>query len=174
MESISLTSLADEKLAEARQAHSGRAAHTLHGGHTHELRQTLMALLAGQGLAEHDSPGQASLQVLQGHVQLTAGDDEWDGKAGDYVVIPPQRHSLHAGLLSTSHCGRRPVTCWRVDHAGSRPRGSRPRTGIMIGSPPSGQRLSIGLPRPVNAVRRAGSTRAPPRQPPSAGPPARR
>lgn len=96
MESISLTSLADQKLAEARQAHSGRAAHTLHGGHTHELRQTVMALLAGQGLSEHDSPGQASLQVLQGHVQLTAGDDEWDGKTGDYVIIPPQRHSLHA------------------------------------------------------------------------------
>lgn len=96
METISLTSLADEKLAEARQAHSGRAAHTLHGGHTHELRQTVMALLAGQGLSEHDSPGQASLQVLQGHVQLTAGDDKWDGKTGDYVVIPPQRHSLHA------------------------------------------------------------------------------
>ena len=39
---------------------------------------------------------QASLQVLKGHVRLTAGDDAWDGKAGDYVVIPPQRHSLHA------------------------------------------------------------------------------
>jgi quercetin dioxygenase-like cupin family protein len=96
MNSISLTSLAEEKLAEARQAHSGRAAHTLHGGHTHELRQTVMALLAGRELSEHDSPGQASLQVLQGHVRLTACDDAWDGKTGDYVVIPPQRHSLHA------------------------------------------------------------------------------
>jgi quercetin dioxygenase-like cupin family protein len=96
MESISLTSMASEKLAEARQAHSGRAAHTIHGGHEHELRQTVMALLAGRELSEHDSPGQASLQVLQGHVRLTAGDDAWDGKAGDYVVIPPQRHSLQA------------------------------------------------------------------------------
>jgi quercetin dioxygenase-like cupin family protein len=96
MESISLTSMASEKLAEARQAHSGRAAHTIHGGHDHELRQTVMALLAGRELSEHDSPGQASLQVLQGHVRLTAGDDAWDGKAGDYVVIPPQRHSLQA------------------------------------------------------------------------------
>ncbi len=47
MESISLTSLAAEKLAEAQQTHSGRAAHTIHGGHTHELRQTVLALLAG-------------------------------------------------------------------------------------------------------------------------------
>lgn len=96
MESISLTRLAVEKLAEAQQSHSGRAAHTIHGGHTHELRQTVLALLAGHELSEHESPGQASLQVLQGHVHLTAGDDGWDGKTGDYVVIPPQRHSLQA------------------------------------------------------------------------------
>ena len=96
MESISLTDMASEKLAEARQAHSGRAAHTIHGGHDHELRQTVLALLAGRELSEHDSPGQASLQVLQGHVRLTTGDDSWDGKTGDYVVIPPQRHSLQA------------------------------------------------------------------------------
>ena|SRR5437868_7143263 len=96
MESISLTSLASEKLAEAGRSHSGRAAHTIHGGHTHELRQTVLALLAGHDLSEHDSPGEASLQVLQGHVRLTTGDDTWEGKAGDYVVIPAERHALHA------------------------------------------------------------------------------
>lgn len=47
MESISLTSLASDKLAEAKLSHSGRAAHTIHGGHDHELRQTVLALLAG-------------------------------------------------------------------------------------------------------------------------------
>jgi quercetin dioxygenase-like cupin family protein len=34
--------------------------------------------------------------VLQGHVRLTAGGDAWDGKAGGYVAIPPERHALHA------------------------------------------------------------------------------
>src|ERR1700761_6368263 len=97
MESISLTALASEKLAEAQQSHSGRAAHTIHGGHPHELRQTLMALLAGRDLSEHDNPGEATLQVLQGHVRLTTDGDAWDGKTGDYVAIPPQRHALHAG-----------------------------------------------------------------------------
>ena len=99
MESISLTSLAAEllaKLAEAQQSHSGRAAHTIHGGHTHELRQTVLALLAGHDLSDHDSPGEATLQVLQGHVRLTAGADAWDGKTGDYVAIPHERHALHA------------------------------------------------------------------------------
>lgn len=96
MESVSLTDLAAEKLAEAGTSHSGRAAHTIHGGHTHELRQTVLALLAGHELAEHDSPGEATLQVLEGHVRLTAGDDSWDGKTGDHVAIPPARHSLLA------------------------------------------------------------------------------
>jgi quercetin dioxygenase-like cupin family protein len=96
MESISLTNLAEDKLAEARQTHSGRAAHTIHGGHTHELRQTVLALPAGHDLSEHESPGEATLQVLQGHVRLTTGGDDWDGKAGDYIAIPPERHALHA------------------------------------------------------------------------------
>ena len=96
MESISLTSLAAEKLAEAQKSHSGRAAHTIHGGHTHELRQTVLALLAGHDLSEHDSPGEATLQVLEGHVRVTTGDDSWDGKAGDYVTVPRERHALHA------------------------------------------------------------------------------
>ncbi|OBH86888.1 cupin domain-containing protein [Mycobacterium scrofulaceum] len=96
MESISLTSLASDKLAEAKETHSGRAAHTIHGGHTHELRQTVLALLGGHDLSEHDSPGEATLQVLQGHVRLTTNGDAWEGKTGDYVAIPAERHALHA------------------------------------------------------------------------------
>lgn len=96
MESTSLTEVAAEQLAAARQAHSGRASHTIHGGHTLELRQTVVALASGHELGEHDSPGEATLQVLQGHVQLVAGDDTWDGSAGGFVTIPPRRHSLRA------------------------------------------------------------------------------
>ena len=96
MESISLTRLAADKLAEAKKLNSGRAAHTIHGGHTHELRQTVLALLAGHDLSEHDSPGEATLQVLLGHVRVTTGDDAWEGKTGDYVAIPRERHALHA------------------------------------------------------------------------------
>ena len=38
----------------------------------------------------------ATLQVLHGHVRLIVGGDAWDGKTGDYVAIPPQRHALAA------------------------------------------------------------------------------
>lgn len=96
MDSVSLTTLAAQQLAEARQAHSGRASHTIHGGHALELRQTVVALAAGHELAEHQSPGEATLQVLEGHVRLSAGDDAWDGQAGDIVTIPPRRHALLA------------------------------------------------------------------------------
>jgi quercetin dioxygenase-like cupin family protein len=96
MDSISLTSLAAQQLTEARQAHSGRASHTVHGGHALELRQTVVALASGHELGEHDSPGEATLQVLHGHVRLTAGDDTWEGETGDYVAIPPRRHALRS------------------------------------------------------------------------------
>ena len=29
-------------------------------------------------------------------MRLTSGGDAWDGKTGDYVAIPPQRHAVHA------------------------------------------------------------------------------
>ena len=60
------------------------------------MRQTLIALAGGSRLHEHDSPGEASLQVLSGDVRLTVGDDGWAGGAGDYLVIPPERHALEA------------------------------------------------------------------------------
>jgi len=96
MEKRSLTALAREHLAAANAAHSGRSAHTVYGGHEHTLRQTLLALTAGSSLDEHDSPGEATLIVLQGHVQLTGPDTSWDGSPGDHLTIPPTLHALNA------------------------------------------------------------------------------
>jgi quercetin dioxygenase-like cupin family protein len=96
MDGISLTRLADEQLRIARSSKSGRSAHTVHGGHDHMLRQTVIALTSGAGLAEHNSPGQATLQVLQGQVRVSAGDDTWAGGPGDLLVLPRERHGLHA------------------------------------------------------------------------------
>lgn len=96
MESVSLTRLAEEQLDAARASKAGRAAHTVHGGHDHLLRQTLIALAGGRELAEHQSPGQATLQVLRGRVRVRTADDEWSGEQGDYLVIPRERHSVHA------------------------------------------------------------------------------
>ena len=96
MDKISLTALARQHLAAAQQASSGRSSHTIYGGHEHVLRQTLMALTAGSALDEHESPGEATLQVLSGRVRLTSATAEWDGAPGDHLVIPPARHGLQA------------------------------------------------------------------------------
>ena len=96
MESTSLTDLAAEQLDKAREHSAGRAACTVYGGQQHELRQTVVALAAGRGMAEHESPGEATLQVLTGRVRLTVGDETWEGGAGDHVVIPQERHGLDA------------------------------------------------------------------------------
>ncbi|MGF2947130.1 cupin domain-containing protein [Mycobacterium sp.] len=96
MDKISLTALAREQLAAAHRAASGRSAHTVYGGHQHSLRQTLIALKAGAALSEHDNPGEATLQVLQGRIRLTTSETSWDGAPGDQLVIPPSRHGLEA------------------------------------------------------------------------------
>ncbi len=82
MEKSSLTALARELLEHATATSSGRSADTVYGGHEHVLRQTVIALAAGQSLAEHESPGEATVQVLRGRVRLCAGDVSWEGIAG--------------------------------------------------------------------------------------------
>ena len=96
MHQNSLTELSQTHLAIAQTASSGRSAHTVYGGHDHVLRQTLIALRAGSSLDEHESPGDATLQVLRGRVTLVAGGVRTDGSVGDLLVIPRRRHALEA------------------------------------------------------------------------------
>src|SRR3954470_6235724 len=96
MESTSLTTLVDQHLHVAKDAASGRSSHTVFGGHDHHLRQTLIAMCAGQTLDEHESPEEATLQVLRGKVSLVSDGQTMEGAAGDFLVIPDSRHSLNA------------------------------------------------------------------------------
>lgn len=96
MESLSLTELAQEHLAKARRENAGRSAITVHGRHDYVMRQTLVALIEGEALAPHDSPQEATLQVLAGRVRLDTGEETWEGGPGELLVIPPQRHDLLA------------------------------------------------------------------------------
>ena len=96
MEKSSLTALARHQLDLTRAAPSGRSAHTVYGGHEHVLRQTLIALAAGQRLDEHENPGEATVHILHGRVRLVAGATTWDGAIGDLLIVPGSRHSLEA------------------------------------------------------------------------------
>lgn len=92
----SLTALMRHQLETARSASSGRSAVTVFGGHEHVMRQTMISLLAGRHLSEHENPGEATIQVLQGRVSLTAGENSWNGSPGDLLIVPDSRHALEA------------------------------------------------------------------------------
>lgn len=95
MRKMSLDALAREQLDRARGS-KGRSAETVFGGHEQTLRQTVMAITAGNGTGEHASPGEATLQVLHGRIRLTAGEDSWEGRTGDLLLIPPTTHAVAA------------------------------------------------------------------------------
>jgi quercetin dioxygenase-like cupin family protein len=96
MEKSSLTALAREQLKLASQASSGRSADTVYGGHEHVLRQTVIALMAGRTLEEHENPGEATVHVLLGRIRLRGNGNEWEGSSGDLLIVPPHRHAVEA------------------------------------------------------------------------------
>lgn len=96
MNKHSLTALVREQLEAAHRTPAGRSAVTVYGGHERALRQTVIALVAGSRLEEHENPGDATVHVLAGRVTLESGADSWDGRAGDLVIVPQARHALVA------------------------------------------------------------------------------
>jgi quercetin dioxygenase-like cupin family protein len=96
MVKTSLHALAREQLDAAHRAESARAAATVIGGHEHSLRQTVVALTANAELAEHDNPGEASLYVISGRIELHANGEMWEARTGDLLEIPQARHSVSA------------------------------------------------------------------------------
>jgi quercetin dioxygenase-like cupin family protein len=96
MQKFSLEALGHQLLERAGAAGGGHTADTVVGGHERILRQTVIAMLEGAVLAEHESPGEATVYVLRGRVRLLAGDASWEGRPGDLLVVPDARHSLAA------------------------------------------------------------------------------
>ncbi|MEU8522779.1 cupin [Streptomyces sp. NBC_01216] len=89
-----LAALADEHLAKARADAHGRSAHVV--VHDGVLRQSVIALVSGTALDEHNAPPAASLQVLRGRVKVTAGARSEELSAGELRMIPKERHGLAA------------------------------------------------------------------------------
>lgn len=111
MDKLSLQAKARELGHKAAEASSGRAADTIFGGHEKRMRQTVIALREGTALAEHESPGEATLLVISGRLRLVSGDTTWPGREWDHLVIPDAPHSVEAEtdttfLLSVSMRGR--------------------------------------------------------------------
>jgi quercetin dioxygenase-like cupin family protein len=101
MQRISLEALARQQLESATRAGGGHTADTVYGGREKVLRQTVVAMIAGSSLAEHENPGEATLQVLSGRVRLSSGDLSWEARTGDMIFVPDARHSVEALVDST-------------------------------------------------------------------------
>jgi quercetin dioxygenase-like cupin family protein len=96
MQKMSLEAIAREQLEAARRAVSSRASVTAVGGHEHALRQTVIALCADAALDEHDNPGEATILVLSGRVELAASGQTWQARQQDLLIVPDARHALRA------------------------------------------------------------------------------
>jgi quercetin dioxygenase-like cupin family protein len=96
MNKVSLDAVAREQRKKAAGASSGRSAETVCGGHEKSLRQTVIAMNAGVELSEHENPGEATVLVLAGRVELRSQGVMWEGRNGDLLTVPYERHSIHA------------------------------------------------------------------------------
>lgn len=95
IEPVNLTALSESLMAKAKTDHAHRAAHTIHGS-GELLRQTILALADGAELTAHDSPPEATVQVLRGSICLYGKDRQWNVGAGELLQVPPERHSVTA------------------------------------------------------------------------------
>lgn len=89
-----LDELCTELMSRAHGARSGRSARGVFNG-TY-LRQVLLTLTEGSELADHDSPPEATLQVVRGSVRLATATESWHLSTGDLIAVPPDRHSVAA------------------------------------------------------------------------------
>jgi len=96
MQKISVEALARQQMKQAATAGGQHTADTVYGGHEKVLRQTVIGMIAGASLAEHEDPGEATVLILHGRVRLSTADVAWEATRGDLLIMPDSRHSLAA------------------------------------------------------------------------------
>ena len=93
---LDLQATAEELLREAHSLASGRSARTLTPGGGAALKQTLLALTAGQQLQEHVAPGPTTLLGVVGESVLRYEGNAVTLAAGQWAPCPTGPHSLEA------------------------------------------------------------------------------
>ena len=96
MQKLSIEALARQQMKLAATAGGRHTADTVYGGHEKVLRQTVIGMIAGARLAEHENPGEATVLILHGRVRLAAAGRSWEAARGDLLIMPNRRHSLEA------------------------------------------------------------------------------
>lgn len=96
MEPINVGVQAQLLLEEARVSSAGRASHMVVGGPQTEMTQTLIALAYRSRLDDHVNPGEATILVLEGEVELGTDEESWTARKGEMLAIPDARHHVTA------------------------------------------------------------------------------
>ena len=78
----------------ARNAVARRAGSTVYRGDG--VRQTLVVILQGELMAEHESPEEGFIHVISGSIRLNGNGRSWEISAGQLFPVPPEKHSVTA------------------------------------------------------------------------------
>ncbi|MEX2549884.1 MAG: hypothetical protein WD638_06645 [Nitriliruptoraceae bacterium] len=93
---VDLQAAAADLLAEARGLTSGRSARTLTPGAGAVMKQSLLALTAGERLQDHVAPGPTTLFGITGTMVLHSRGDGVAITDGVWVPCPSGEHGLEA------------------------------------------------------------------------------
>lgn len=93
---LDLEAVAGELLEEAAALAAGRSARTLTPGAGAALKQTLLALTAGQRLQDHVAPGPTTLLGVTGTAVLSDDEQRVTLTEGVWIPCPTGPHSLEA------------------------------------------------------------------------------
>ena len=91
---VALPQLAAELIADLPHHAGGRAARTILTGPT--MRAVILAIGAGNELAEHEAPGAATLYCIAGDVTVRTHTEEWRVRSGEHLPVPGERHAVVA------------------------------------------------------------------------------
>ncbi|WP_431840998.1 LuxR family transcriptional regulator [Calidifontibacter indicus] len=97
---VNLDELIEQQRSKAAASRDGRSAVSIFGGGGKQLGQVLLTLTAGGCLPDHQNPGDATVQVLEGEVTLSSQQGEARLAARDYAVVPHATHRLDAHVDS--------------------------------------------------------------------------
>ncbi len=96
MNPVLVDEIRTELKAKAQEAAAGRAARKIAGGPDTTMTQTLVAMRSGSELSAHENPGEATVLVLEGSIDVGFGGQNLSGSAGMLMIVPDERHNVVA------------------------------------------------------------------------------
>ncbi len=96
MNPVMVDEIRAELKTKAQAAPAGRAARKLAGGPDTTMTQTMVVLRAGAELAEHENPGEATVLILEGALEVGFGGQTLSGGTGMLMIVPDEKHNVVA------------------------------------------------------------------------------